>query len=87
MVGEGKLYTIIAINGCRPYHILSCNFCVGMCCCHYRASQSSIGSCEKGKRVNGGGLVSRVRRERELIGEEGLMSGELEHPAVGGGGS
>ena len=37
--------------------------------------------------MNGGGLVSRVRRERELVGEEGLMSGELEHPAVGGGGS
>ena len=37
--------------------------------------------------------MSRVRRERErerereLVGEEGLMSGELEHPAVGGGGS
>ena len=28
--------------------------------------------------MNGGGLVSRVRRERELVGEEGLMSREIE---------
>ena len=56
---------LIAINECWLYHILSCSFCAEMCHCHYRASQLSIDSCEKGKTVDGSGLVRRASKKRE----------------------